>query len=154
MFAQCFKLLKTFQSEYLNILIENVLLFKSCTAIESKILPSSSFKTQTCGGGSQCPIMHLLRFAIIHKNCKTTCPKVENEISNIVHVQCILHLLKAGTTMDNIFFSHSYIFVFSPKYLFSITLILICTTPSLITLLGNHFSSHFIALLCKRNVFF
>ena len=100
------------------------------------------------------PIMHLLWFAIIRKNCKTTCPKVENEISNIVHVQRILHLLKARTTMDNIFFSHSYIFVFSPKYLFSITLILICTTPSLITLLGNHFSSHFIALLCKRNVFF
>ena len=36
------------------------------------------------------------------KNCKTTCPKVENEISNVVHVQCILHLLKARTTMDNI----------------------------------------------------
>ena len=49
-------------------------------------LPSSSFKTQTCGGGSWPPI-HLLRFAI-HKNCKTTCPEVENEILNIVHVQC------------------------------------------------------------------
>ena len=40
------------------------------------------------------PLIHLLRFAI-HKNGKTTCPKVENEILNIVHVQCSLHLLKA-----------------------------------------------------------
>ena len=76
------------------------------------------------------------------KKCKTTCPKVENEISKyIVHVQCILHL-------RNIFLSHSYILVFPPKSLFSITLILICITLSLITLLGNHFSFHFIALHC------
>ena len=64
------------------------------------------------------------------KNCKTTCPKVGNEISNTVHVHCILHLLKARTTMDNIFLSHSYILVFPPKSLFSITLILICITLS------------------------
>ena len=31
------------------------------------------------------PQMYLLQFAI-YKNCKTTDPKVENEISNIVHV--------------------------------------------------------------------
>ena len=31
-------------------------------------------------------------------------------------------------------------------------LILICITLSLVTLLGNHFSFHFIALRCKRNV--
>ena len=67
------------------------------------------------------PPIHSLHFAI-HKNCKTTCPKVENEILNIVHVQCILHLLKARTTMD-IFLSYSYILVFLPKSLFSITLI-------------------------------
>ena len=68
--------------------------------------------------------------------------QVLNEISNIfVHVQCSLHLLKARTTMDNIFLSHSYILVFPPKSLFSITLILICITLSLVTLLGNHFSS-------------
>ena len=42
--------------------------------------------------------------------------------------------------MDNIFLSHSYILVFLPKSLFSITLILICITLSLVTLLGNHFS--------------
>ena len=83
---------------------------------------------------------------------KTTCPVVENEIWNIVHVQCSLHLLKARTMMDNIFLSHSYILTFPPKSLFSITLILICITLSLITLLGNHFSFHFIALHCKRNV--
>ena len=41
-----------------------------------------------------------------------------------------LHLLKARTTMDNIFLSHSYILVFPPKSLFSITLILICITVS------------------------
>ena len=49
------------------------------------------------------------------KNCKTTGPKVENEILNIVHVQCSLHLLKARTTMDDIFLSHSYILVFPPN---------------------------------------
>ena len=54
--------------------------------------------------------------------------------------------------MGNIFLSHSYILVFLPKSLFSITLILICITLSLITLLGNHFSFHFIALHYKRNV--
>ena len=54
--------------------------------------------------------------------------------------------------MDNIFLSHSYILVFPPKSLFSITLILICITLSLVTLLGNHFSFHFIALRYKRNV--
>ena len=86
------------------------------------------------------------------QNCKTTCPKVGNEILNIVHVQFILHLLKTRTTMDNIFLSHSYILVFPPKSLFSITLTLICITLCLVTLLGNHFSFHFIALLCKRNV--
>ena len=76
-----------------------------------------------------------------------------SEILNIVHVQCILHLLKARTTMDNIIFlSHSYLLVFLPKYLFSIILILICITLTLITLLGNHFSFHFITLRCKRNV--
>ena len=80
--------------------------------------------------------------------------EVETEILNIVHVQCSLHLLKAGTTMDNIFLSHSYTLVFSPKSLFSITLILICITLSLVTLLGNHFSFHFIALRYKRNVIF
>ena len=32
-------------------------------------------------------IIILLQFAI-HKNCKVTGPKVENEIMNIVHVQC------------------------------------------------------------------
>ena len=73
---------------------------------------------------------------------------------NIVHVQCSLHLLKARTMMDNIFLSHSYILVFPPKSLFSITLILICITLSLVTLLGNPFSSHFIALCCKRNVIY
>ena len=61
---------------------------------------------------------------------KTTCPVIENEIWNIVHVQCSLHLLKARTMMDNIFLSHSYIFIFPPKSLFSITLILICITVS------------------------
>ena len=69
-----------------------------------------------------------------------------------MHVQCNLHVLKARTTMDNIFLSHSYILVFLPKSLFSITLILICITLSLVTLLGNHFSFHFIALCYKRNV--
>ena len=49
--------------------------------------------------------------------------------------------------MDNIFLSHSYILVFLPKTLFSITLKLICITLSLVTLSGNHFS-----LCCKRNV--
>ena len=73
---------------------------------------------------------------------------------NIVHVQCSLHLLKARTMMDIIFLSHSYILVFPPKSLFSITLILICITLSLVTLLGNPFSSHFIALCCKRNVIY
>ena len=85
-------------------------------------------------------------FIAIHKNCKTTCPKVENEISNIVHVQRFLHLLKARTMMHNTFLSHSYILVFAPKSVFSITLILISITLSLVTLLGNHFSFHFIAL--------
>ena len=61
-------------------------------------------------------------------------------------------MLKARTTMDNIFLSHSYILIFPPKSLFSITLTLICITLSLITLLGNHFSFHFIALRYKRNV--
>ena len=83
--------------------------------------------------------IHLLRFAN-HKNCKTTCPKEENEICGIV--QYILHLLKARTMMNNMFLSHSYILVFPPKSLFSITLILICITLSLVTLLGNHFSFH------------
>ena len=69
-------------------------------------LLSSSSKAQTFGGRSQPPI-HLLRFAI-HKHCKTTCPKVENEILNIVRVQCILHLLKTRTTLDNIFLSLLY----------------------------------------------
>ena len=46
------------------------------------------------------PQIHLLQFAI-HKNCKAAGSKVENEISNIVHVQCSLHLQKAGTMMDN-----------------------------------------------------
>ena len=95
------------------------------------------------------PQIHLLRFAI-HKNCKTTCPKVENEISNIVHVQCILHLLKARTTMANIFLSHSYILVFLPKSLFSITLILICITLSLVPLLGNNFSFHLLHCIAKE----
>ena len=54
--------------------------------------------------------------------------------------------------MDNIFLSHSYILIFPPKSLFSITLILICITLSLVTLLGNNFSFHFIALRYKRNV--
>ena len=116
-------------------------------------LPSSSFKIQTCGGGSQSPI-HLLRFAI-HKNCKTTYPKVENEILNIVHVQCILHLLKARTMMDNIFLSHSYILIFLPKSLFSITLILIYITLCLVTLLGmTLFPLHCIALQEKCPLFF
>ena len=53
-----------------------------------------------------------------------------------IHVQFILHLFKARTMMDNI--------------LFSITLILICITLSLVTLLGNHFSFYIIALRCKR----
>ena len=83
--------------------------------------------------------------------CTKNCPKVENEISIIVHVECILHLLKARAMMDNIFLSHSYILVFPPKSLFSITLILICITLSLVTLLGNNFSFYFIALRCKRN---
>ena len=86
------------------------------------------------------------------KKLKTTCPKVENE--NIVHVQFILHLLKTRNMMANIFLSHSYILVFPPKSLFSITLILICITLSLVTLLGNHFSFHFISLRYKRNVIF
>ena len=86
------------------------------------------------------------------KIVKTTCPKVENEILNIVHVQCSLHLLKPRTTMDNIFLSHSYIPIFLPKSLFSITLILICITLSSVTLLGNHFSFHFIALCYKRKL--
>ena len=63
-----------------------------------------------------------------------------------------LHLLKARTTMDNIFLSHSYILVFPPKSLFSITLILICITLSLVTLLGNHFSFHFTALRIAREM--
>ena len=54
--------------------------------------------------------------------------------------------------MDNIFLSHSYILVFPPKSLFSITLTLICITLSFVTLLGNNFSFHFIALSYKRNV--
>ena len=54
-------------------------------------------------------------------------------------------LVEARTTMDNILLSHSYIFMFPPKSLFSKTLILICITLSLVTLLGNHFSFHFIA---------
>ena len=43
------------------------------------------------------------------KNVKLL-PKVENEISNIVHVRCILHLLKARTR---------WILAFLPKSLFS-----------------------------------
>ena len=73
--------------------------------------------------------------------------------SRILYMYSVFfHLLKARTTMDNIFLSHSYILIFPPKYLFSITLILICITLSLFTLLGNHFSFHFIAWRCKRNV--
>ena len=84
------------------------------------------------------------------QNCKTTCTKVAMKTRIFVHAQCSLHLLKARTMMDNIFLS--YILLFLPKSLFSITLILICITLSLVTLLGNHFSFHFIALCCKRNV--
>ena len=49
-----------------------------------------------------------------------------------IHVQCSLHsLLKAWTTTDNIFLSHSYILtIFPPKSLFTITLKLICITLS------------------------
>ena len=65
-------------------------------------LPNSSFKTQ------RWQILAPNPFIVIHKNRKTTGPKVENEIPNIVYVQCILYLLKARTTMDNIFLSHSY----------------------------------------------
>ena len=71
--------------------------------------PSSSFKTQTCGGGCQSP-NPFIAICKFHKNYKTTGPKVENEITNIVHVQCSLHLLKARVTMD-------YVGVFSPIYL-------------------------------------
>ena len=81
------------------------------------------------------PQTHLLQFAI-HKIVKLqVLLKVENEISNIVHVWWSLHLLKAKSTMDNIFLSHSYILVSPPKSLFSIKLILICITLSLVTLL-------------------
>ena len=52
-----------------------------------------------------------------------------------------------------IYSCHILTLIFPPKSLFSITLILICITLSLVTLLGNHFSFHFIALWhCKRNV--
>ena len=97
--------------------------------------------------------IHLLWFAI-HKNRKTTCPKVENEISNIVLVQFILHLLKASTMMDNNYILVTILYTCIPtkKSLFSITLILICITLSLVTLLGNRFSFYFIALRYKRNV--
>ena len=74
--------------------------------------------------------------------------------SRILYMYCILHLLKARTTTDNIFLSHSYILLFPPKSPFSMTLILICITLSLITLLRNHFSFPFITLHCTRNVFF
>ena len=70
----------------------------------------------------------------------------------ILYMYSVSSLVEARATMDNIFLSHSYILVFRPKSLFSITLILICITLSLVTLLGNHFSFHFIALRCKRNV--
>ena len=59
---------------------------------------------------------------------------------------------EARTTMANIFLSHSYILVFPPKSVFSITLTLICITLSFVTLLRNYFSFHFIALRYKRNV--
>ena len=117
-------------------------------------MPSSSLKTQTCGGRSQ-PQIHLLWFAI-HKKCKTIqCPKVENEILNIVHVQCILHLLKARTTMGNIFLSHSYILIFPPQSLFSITLILICITlPRHIVRKQFLFPLHCIALQDKCHILY
>ena len=51
-----------------------------------------------------------------------------------------------------IYSCHILTLIFPPKSLFSITLILICITLSLVTLLGNHFSFHFIALHCKINV--
>ena len=44
------------------------------------------------------------------------------------------------------------VLVFLPKSLFSMTLILICITLPLVTLLGNLFSFHFIAWRYKRNV--
>ena len=82
------------------------------------------------------------------QNCKTMSIKLK------VLYSAVFTLLKAWTTMSNIFLSHSYILVFPPKSLFSITLTLIFITLSLVTLLiGNHFSFwHFIALHYKRNV--
>ena len=49
---------------------------------------------------------------------------------NLEHCTCTVYssLVEARTMMANIFLSHSYILVFLPKYLLSITLILICIT--------------------------
>ena len=58
------------------------------------------------------------------------------------------------STMDNIFLSHFYILIFPPQCLFSITLILICITLSLVTLSGNHFSFHLIALQLQEKCHF
>ena len=71
------------------------------------------------------------------------------------YVQCSLHLLKARTMMD-IYTCHILIciIVFLTKSLLSITLILICKTLPLITLLGNYFSFHFIAVHYERSNFF
>ena len=80
------------------------------------------------------------------QNCKTISIKLK------VLCSVVFTCWKLGPWWVNIFLSHFYILVFPPKSLFSLTLILICIPLSLVTLLGNDFSFHFITLRYKRNV--
>ena len=52
-------------------------------------------------------------FIAICNSQKSAGSKVDSEILNIVHVQCIVHSLKAWTPMNNIFLAHYYIHVYS-----------------------------------------
>ena len=78
--------------------------------------------------------------------CKTTCSKVENEILNIVQVPCMIFTCwKLGPwwviySCPTLIYLHNFL-PKSPFY--SITLILICITVSIVTLSGNHLSFHF-----------
>ena len=58
------------------------------------------------------PQIHLLQFAI-HKNCKATCPKVENEILNIVHVQLVFTCWKLGPWWIILYSCHNLIYSYS-----------------------------------------
>ena len=110
-------------------------------------LPNSSFKTQ------RWQILAPNPFIAIHKNRKTTGPKVENEIPNIVYMYSVFFTCWKLGPRWTIYSCHTHILLLLPKsQLNSITLILICITLTLVPLLGNHFSFHFITLHCKRNI--